>query len=145
MLSQDVMGHPNINVSEMLRHQKAFGTLSPSVQATADYDYEDQALTLEDFDSRRLKITTVPMNATQTVRGSKLIRPLIEPIAYSAAGRQLRQATVEEFKLSEHDKKQSEGLTLHVKDHIKQNIAIAPIIREQKNLDLCFKRTVLNK
>lgn len=88
---------------------------------------------------------SVPKNASQTVQGSRIIKPIVPTIKYSAAGRQLRKATIQEFQLNEADKRRSEGLSIHVKDHIRQNIAMASSIKEVKALNQMFKRSVLSK
>jgi hypothetical protein len=74
-------------------------------------------MTLEDFDSSRVKINKVPRTASQTCRGQVLIRPVVDPIPFVGVNR-LPKATVKRFKLTAKDKELVKGIKIHKFDHV---------------------------
>ena len=74
-----------------------------------------------------------------------LIKPLIQPIPFTGLNNALPIQTAHDFKLTEKDKEMSQGTKIHRFNHIAQNIQLASQIREVKNVQQCFKRSVLAK
>ena len=53
--------------------------------------------------SDNIKIKKVPISASQTFQGQKLIRQVVQPIPYTAAQKRVNRNTIEEFKLTKKE------------------------------------------
>lgn len=98
---------------------------------------------LEDLDSTRMQLHEVPKNASQTVAGSAMIQPLVEPVTYKQR-KDLDSATIREFNLDEADQNWIKGRH-HKVDHVKRNRSLAQNFRHVQHLSQTFKRSVLSK
>lgn len=86
-----------------------------AVAVLKDYQALRQAnvLTLDDFDSKKVQLASIPKAASQTCQGQVLIKPIIEPIPYGAIYtpvKKLTARTIAEFKLSKRDVDRYNGL-----------------------------------
>lgn len=77
-----------------------------------------QILTIDQLDSDVVKLKYVPVAASQTCQGQKLIRPIVDAVPYSAACKRLSPHTIEQFNLTKKEQILSSGITLHQFDHI---------------------------
>jgi hypothetical protein len=64
-----------------------------------------------------------------------MVRPIVPFIPFQGNKNQLGKKTVMEFKLSEKEKKMSEGIGLHKVNHIGKNILMAGKVREKKLME----------
>jgi len=55
------------------------------------------------------------------------------------------RATIKEFNLTQKEQGISQGTSFHKYNHVAQNIKLASNIREFKNIQHSFKRSVLSK
>ena len=95
---------------------------------------------LEDFNSQKMRVSQVPLTASSTCIGQKLIKPPILPIPYQIRNRvvsKLSEETIKEYGLAKLERPTPAGSatrSIHKYDHIKQNIKLAPKINYQKCL-----------
>lgn len=76
--------------------------------------------------------------ASSTMKGQKLLKPIIQPIEYLKNKVNIR--TVNEFCISPKDL-----ATHHRVDHIRQNMELASKIKIEKSVIQKFKRSVLSR
>jgi hypothetical protein len=72
-------------------------------QGTVVSEPAQPTLTIHDFTSENMKIYDVPVSASQTFQGQKLIRQVVPPIPYSGAHKRIHRRTIEEFNLTKRE------------------------------------------
>lgn len=102
-------------------------------------------LTIEDFNSEKVKVMSVPVNASQTFKGSKMVRQVVDPIQY--IGRTgIDPRSIKEFDLNKQEQEEIIGASgNHKFNHINQNKILAANIRQQNFICQSFKKSVLCK
>ena len=82
----------------------------------------DNQLMLADFYSGVLRVNKVPPAATQTYKGQKLIKPIVNPVKFKAIESCFDKDTIDEFNINQEELKDAYKQYDHQFDHIKQNI-----------------------